>query len=263
MSWSSYRDGGAQAGSGRWTTFRRDLRVRLALAGYPSLTVRYCSSTIEHPSVTTAQIAATRTHHLLADVEGCVRTARRMHPGLAVALCGFSMGASIAFLAAADAAVAALLALDGGIPATADRRRSARGCVDNPFAHARFVRLGTCALSARTEPTEDADVLRWRLSQDLRWPMAQVEEVRCGVLADGTPMRERLRLVTCPVLAVCAGDREPVADRRARRTAELTSATRRIAVDLPAWTHEQIATRRSDRADGFWDRVRDFLEEVA
>lgn len=256
---------------GRWCSsslwavdeIERDLRIRMAIAGWPSVTVRYRSSAIEFPSVTANQVAGIRTRDLVADVLGCVRVAMQMYPGLAVALCGFSMGASVAFLAATDQSVAAMLALDGGIPATADRPRAAPGCLENPYAHSRFVQAAVRELAGAGRWQSARDVLRWRLCQDRLWPAAQVEEVRCGVMVDGTRMLEQLRQVTCPVLAVSAGDRDPLSDRRAWRTANMTSAPQRCWLDLPAWNHEDVATRRSDGDDGFWETVDTFLREAA
>jgi pimeloyl-ACP methyl ester carboxylesterase len=255
---------------GRWCSsslwavdeVERDLRVRMAIAGWPSVTVRYRSSAIEFPSMTADQVAGIRTHDLVADVLGCVRVAREIYPGLAVALCGFSMGASVAFLAATDQSVAALLALDGGIPAATDGPRAAPGCLENPYAHPRFVQTAVRELAGSGGCQYAKDVLRWRLCQDVLWPAAQVEEVRCGVMIDGTRISERLRQVICPVLTVSAGDRDPVSDRRARRTVGMTSAQQHCCLDLPTWNHEDVATRRSTGDDGFWETVSTFLSEA-
>jgi pimeloyl-ACP methyl ester carboxylesterase len=241
---------------------RRDLRVALADAGFPSLTVSYACSTAARGDLPIDRVAAIRTEHLLEDVWDAVAVARDSFGISAVAVCGFSMGATLGFLAASGAGVTALVALDGGLPPTTTRPLSVGGCLDNPYLHPRHVHaaLGQIA-SGGAGPARDE--LRWRLVQDPLWPAAQVEEVRCGIDASGVRLLDRVAGVTCPILCVGTDARDPADDLRAARTADATRAGWVRRAYLPGWRHEEVTTRARNQDSGLLDEIRRFLEDVA
>lgn len=252
---------------GRWCTPRlwaldepaRDLRVALAEAGFASVTARFRCT----PAGDGAQpaVAGVRTRELLADVASALTAAAETLGARSIVLCGYSMGASLAFLAAGRHPVAALVALDGGLPLARTRRQPAPGCVANPNRHPRFVR-SALALIASPLSTTSADVLRWRLSQNLWWPAGQVEEIRCGVSTAGEPLADSLRDVRCPILCVATDERDSPDRPRSVLTAQRTNAPWTRAVRLSGWRHEDPMIRARDDDDGLLGEIVRFLENA-
>lgn len=242
---------------------RSDLRVALAAAGYPTVTVGYRSSEVDGEALTPGRIATVRTRHLLADVALVVASVRRELKQRPVVLCGFSMGATLAFLAAADLPVQGVVAMDGGLPdgLTDSHDLVPTGVLANPNRHHRHVRGALARISAPGTPAAVKDRLRWRLAQDRWWPAAQVSEIRSGLGDDATVLGDRLRDVTCPILCFAADDRDPLDGLRAPRTAGRTRARQVRTVKLSGWCHEEVATMPRSQDDGLFAHLDEFLQQ--
>lgn len=255
---------------GRWGNGRRwaaerpssDLRVALAEAGFPSVTAHYRLSPANSTDLAVDDIATVRTHHLLDDVVAAVAAAQRVYGSRPVVLCGFSLGASLGFLAAANPAVRALVALDGGLPPSGLARLGDVGCVANPNLHPRHVAAALARIRSTEHPAELRDQLRWRLGQDLWWPVAQLSEIRTGIADAGEELGGRLRTVTCPILCIAADDRDDPDDPRGPRTAARTGAEHVRTVRLRNWRHEDVVTRTRERDEGLLRNVIEFLDAM-
>lgn len=257
---------------GRWCNSRlwavdeptSDLRVALAVAGYPTITVAYRASEASCGKVTMEDVAAVRTSHLLADVATAVTCATRAMGSRPVVLCGFSMGASLGFLAAADIKVQALVAMDGGLHTGPPQRPELadQSVIANPYRHPRHVRAALARIAAPDTPVTVRDRMRWRLVQDRWWSAAQVGEIRSGLDVEGASLRDRLQAVTCPILCFAADDRDSHDDLRAPRTAALTRARTVRTVQLRNWLHEDVATSPRTRGEDLALRIDEFLRKV-
>jgi pimeloyl-ACP methyl ester carboxylesterase len=235
----------------------RDLRVALALQGVPSITVRYPTSATPDDK---AGISILCTSDLLAAIVAAVAVAIRLFRPRPLVMCGYSMGASLAFLAGGLLPTAGVVALDGGLPNERLPSYGFDGCLQHPFRHPRAVRSALARL-ARTG-SERSDIDRWRLAHERWWPARQVAEVRSGNYAGRIDAGWRLRAITCPILTISAGDRDPTSDLRAERSARLTRSAVVRQLFLDGWTHDQVgASSGSDQT--VVTAVQQFLADVA
>lgn len=254
---------------GRWGNSRlwavrepsSDPRTALVMSGLPVVTARYRCSAAEHRQVTVATMAAVTTRDLLEDIAEAIGLAASLFGPGPVVLCGYSMGAALGFLSAAHPKVRALVSLDGGLPATAQAPCGQSGCVANPSFHPRHLES---ALAQLADPvTARHDVLSWRISHDLLWPAAQLDEIRTGELRTGRDVSAHLAEVTCPILCVAADDRDALDDLRGPRTAACTGASDVRTILLRGWRHEEVVTRPRANDEGLVRRIVEFIDQCA
>jgi dienelactone hydrolase len=252
---------------GRWCNSRlwatgdtmRDIRVALAAAGYVTATVKYRCSVAEHGTMPGMEIAAVTTQGLLEDIAQTMSDATSRYGNRPIVLCGFSMGAALAFMAAGAGVVRGLVAIDGGLPSATTLPREVKGTLENPLLHPRRVR----SVLSRLTMSPGLDELRWSLTQDRLWPARQVEEMRSGLDDLGAPLAERLEAVTCPILCVSAGGRDPENDLRAERTAHLTSTVLIRSIRRLGWSHTDLETRRDADRGCLISEIAAFVGEAA
>ena len=244
---------------------QRDLRRRPAVAGHEVVTVRWRRGARPGRGEDSQGLAAVRTKDLLDDVRAAVEVAREDRPQRPLVLCGYSMGATIAFLAAAEVGAAGLVVLDGGLPSRRDcRERTLIGArvggepdASRAWADRSVARL----LADPVSPDVDHDRLRWRLAHDRWWPGVQVEEIRRsdprGVDVDG-----RLRAFRRDILCVVATDRELMKGHRSVRTAAETGATQVHIHHAAGLTHDDIGCGAGAAADAAAAAVVGFVGEI-
>jgi len=261
---------------GRWGTGclwardapRRDLRARLAESGHDVLTVRLRPAArdgaADEGDEPDPALAAVRTRDLLDDISAAAALARDRLRGAPLVLCGYSIGASLAFLAAARVGADALVVLDGGLPAVAGFGRGDEAPhVENPGRHPRSDRQALRALRSDPDGTAaiDGDRVRWRLGHNRWWPAAPVDEIRRRSPA-GLAVNERLRAFTGAILCVAATGREPLEGHRTVRTAEQTRATRIELHHAEGLSHEDVACGDDPAARALAGAVADFVATV-
>lgn len=233
----------------------RDFRCALAVAGLPSVTVRYRTTGLQGPADHDA-LAACTTADLVADVEHAARfTARRFAPK-AVVVAGYSLGAMLACLALPAVRdvlpVAGLVLLDGGFGAPGPPRPWP-ALLANPArdprleAFAASLPSGTAsashALRRLGTAVGDPDGLRFLLCADRWWPGRQIGELH-EVLTTrsyrGRPLADPAAGAGLPVLAFAATRGVGRQGHRAAATAELLGGPRARTVWLDGWSHAHV-----------------------
>jgi len=224
------------------------------MQGFPVATVRLSAAGARSP---------TSTEELVAEIHAAQAAIAQRWAGAHVVLMGYSMGASLAFLACAEMEAAGLVILDGGLPDArwVDQAEPLTAASSqNPWLHPRGLRSALNIDAASTDVVRQSH-LRWRMTQSRHWPHGQANEIRQLRLPSGLDPVILLSRIECPVLCVAAGDRDPPEDHRSIRTARLTSA-RSIQIHRTPLDHEGVASGVGLAADNVTQQVLSFVRSI-
>ncbi|NUT19795.1 MAG: alpha/beta hydrolase [Hamadaea sp.] len=264
---------------GRWNNVRtwtrddvgRDFRVGLAQRGFAVGAVPFRTSRLQ---MDLANLADCRTTDLLDDIDQALLVTRRAFPELPVILAGYSLGASLACLAASrDAGLNGLILLDGGIApsGSAQPLASRHDLVRSPSWNPRFRRQAEESLADSrngwesvaspliTSLARDFDQLRYLMfGNDEWWPSRQIEEI--ANLAESEACGEILGGIRIPVLGVRSKDSSSGTRCAATIQAMVESPSRTVHT-LPAdWTHIDVVSHPEVHAQ--WDQIAEWIEGV-